>query len=153
MIRSASARDVVRIAELDAECFPTSPWPIDRFNYDLASPNREIIVIGAAPEASELIVGYAVINFSDEVTDIERIGVGLDHRGRGLARLLLAHVLELAHRAATQRVMLEVAHDNAVALGLYRKMGFIEISIRPGYYHGRVDALVLMKEVAGGISA
>ena len=46
-----------------------------------------------------------------------------DHRGRGYAPALLAHMLHL-HRAAGQRSYLHVAADNPTAIALYERLGF-----------------------------
>lgn len=46
-----------------------------------------------------------------------------DHRGRGYAPALLAHMLHL-HRDAGQRSYLHVAADNPTAIALYQRLGF-----------------------------
>ena len=46
-----------------------------------------------------------------------------DHRGRGYAPALLAHMLHL-HRSAGQRSYLHVASDNPTAIALYERLGF-----------------------------
>jgi predicted GNAT family acetyltransferase len=47
-----------------------------------------------------------------------------DHRGRGYAPALLAHMLHL-HRAAGQRSYLHVASNNPTAIALYERLGFL----------------------------
>ena len=47
-----------------------------------------------------------------------------EFRGRGYAAALLAHMLHL-HHAAGLRSYLHVASDNATAIALYRRLGFI----------------------------
>jgi ribosomal-protein-alanine N-acetyltransferase len=49
-----------------------------------------------------------------------------------------------------RRLFLEVAVDNAPAIGLYRAFGFTEEGRRRGYYqgpNGAVDALILGRDV------
>ncbi len=45
-------------------------------------------------------------------------------RRRGLARLLVAHLLDAAFDAGAVRAYLQVESDNAPALALYRALGF-----------------------------
>jgi ribosomal protein S18 acetylase RimI-like enzyme len=54
------------------------------------------------------------------------LGIGLlgEYRGRGLGEKLVRMALEAAHTFGFTRVELSVRHDNARALGLYRKLGF-----------------------------
>ena len=43
----------------------------------------------------------------------------------------------------TRRVFLEVAANNAAALALYSRKGFVPCGRRPGYYAGGVDAAIM----------
>jgi ribosomal-protein-alanine N-acetyltransferase len=59
---------------------------------------------------------------------------------------LLSALLMKAEDAGADRVFLEVRPSNAIALRLYRTVGFEQIGIRPAYYQaegGREDAIVL----------
>ena len=60
----------------------------------------------------------------DKVAHITQLCVAPSHRGRGLARLLLAHcAAHLAH-AGFQAITLTVTEDNHAALRLYDQLGF-----------------------------
>jgi ribosomal protein S18 acetylase RimI-like enzyme len=54
------------------------------------------------------------------------LGIGLlpEYRGRGLGEMLMLKTLEAALTFGLARVELSVRHDNARAVGLYRKVGF-----------------------------
>jgi ribosomal-protein-alanine N-acetyltransferase len=63
----------------------------------------------------------------------------------GLGRVLLAAAIA---RLGDGEMFLEVAADNAPAIGLYQSAGFIQAGVRCGYYArsgGAVDALVLKR--------
>ena len=68
-------------------------------------------------------------------------------RRRGLALALVEAATGAARMAGAESLFLEVAHDNAAALGLYRKAGFAEVGLRRGYYdrgaNPAVDAMVM----------
>jgi len=60
-----------------------------------------------------------------------------DHRGRGYAPALLAHMLHL-HRSTGQRSYLHVASDNPTAIALYERLGFTPRGEFPLYSVRRV---------------
>jgi predicted GNAT family acetyltransferase len=61
-----------------------------------------------------------------------------DHRGRGYAPALLAHILHL-HHAAGQRSYLHVASNNPTAIALYQRFGFLPRGEFPLYSLRRVS--------------
>jgi len=97
-------------------------------------------------------IGFALCLPAGAATDLVAIGVMPEARRRGLGRRLLAHCLARAKRAGAERMMLEVAADNAPALAFYRDAGFAEAGRRPRYYRSPSagsarDALVLAKSL------
>jgi ribosomal protein S18 acetylase RimI-like enzyme len=70
-------------------------------------------------------------------------------RRRGIARRLVAALLDEAVRRGATEAFLEVRVDNHPARELYRSEGFAEIGVRQGYYDaGRIDAVTMRKELA-----
>ena len=72
-----------------------------------------------------------------EIGRIESVYVAKAHRGKGLATLMMARVLEICARSLFKHVMLSVLPKNEVAIGLYQKFGFRRIGqitnyLRPG---------------------
>lgn len=95
-------------------------------------------------------IGFALCLPAGEAFDLAAIGVLAEHRRGGIGRALLARMAEKARAAGAARLMLEVADDNAAALGFYRKEGFAEAGRRRAYYRARPggaprDALILSR--------
>jgi ribosomal-protein-alanine N-acetyltransferase len=84
--------------------------------------------------------------------EVLTLGVSGAARRRGVARALMCAVLGAAREAKAEAVFLEVAMDNAAAVGLYEGLGFARAGLRPAYYdrgpRGRVDALVMRLDLA-----
>ena len=60
---------------------------------------------------------------------IDLVGVAREYRGRGVAATLLAAVVSASARAGLERAVLDVDSDNPTgALGLYKRLGFVEAS-------------------------
>jgi ribosomal protein S18 acetylase RimI-like enzyme len=67
--------------------------------------------------------------------------------------MLLTAAIELSIARKLQKIILEVAEDNAIAQQLYRRADFREIGRRQGYYQRgvrQIDALVMEKQLPSG---
>jgi len=66
----------------------------------------------------------------------------LDFRGRGLGRVLMDALIDVARRWGSERVFLEVRESNAAAISLYENSGFEVVGRTKGYFRNpREDAL------------
>lgn len=135
MTRPATAADVALIASIEAECFGTAAWSEQLVREHLAGDHRSVLIVDD--------VAYGAISVLGDVADLDRIAVLPSARRRGLARELLADLIAEAREAGSARMLLEVAADNAAAIGLYESYGFTTISTRKDYYPVGVDALIL----------
>jgi ribosomal-protein-alanine N-acetyltransferase len=81
--------------------------------------------------------------------DAEVLTVTVDPalRGQGVGRALLEAAIVVARQAGATAVFLEVAIDNAPALALYQRAGFVRAGLRKGYYDrgraGTADAAAM----------
>jgi ribosomal-protein-alanine N-acetyltransferase len=130
------------LARLHAACFTTPrPWSRDEFSALLAEPGSILTV-----EASGFALGRVILDEAELLT----IAVDPSMRRKGLGRRLLAGFLDTAAARGARSVFLEVAADNAPAMGLYLAAGFAKVGLRPGYYrdaNGRhADAVLLRRD-------
>jgi putative acetyltransferase len=58
--------------------------------------------------------------------EMKRLYVSPDHRGRGVARVLVEEVVRRAERAGYLRMVLDTMPEMAQAIALYQKHGFVE---------------------------
>ncbi len=151
-IRAARSTDLDAVAVLEFELLGLSAWSprAVEAEFEALGDSRFIVVAEAAESDADSgeqqrIVGYAIGWYVGAVADIQRVAVTPHHRRRGLATALLRKLIDEADRRSCERVMLEVAADNAAAIELYAKEGFEEIDRRPRYYPDDVDALVMMR--------
>ncbi|MBS0575344.1 MAG: ribosomal protein S18-alanine N-acetyltransferase [Proteobacteria bacterium] len=97
------------------------------------------------------LLGYGVLSAAAGEAHILNVCVAPSHQGRGLGRLLVRRLLDLARWHRATQVFLEVRPSNPNAIALYLSEGFNEIGQRKGYYPARVgreDALVMAVELA-----
>ncbi len=129
---------------IEADLFGAEKWTAGMFWNELAQGH---LYLAAVDETG--LVGYAGLALSppDEGW-INNVAVRRDAQRRGIGRILVARLIDVAIKADVRAVLLEVAADNSPAQELYRGFGFETIGVRKGYYQPtNTDAYVMRVEL------
>jgi ribosomal-protein-alanine N-acetyltransferase len=137
--------DIPAAVAIEAESFGTDRWSAESFWGELAGVPHRAHYFALADGA--VLTGYAGVAFIDGDAHLQTIAVATSTRGQGYGRALLDEVLREATERQVRRCLLEVQDDNAAAIRMYERAGFEQISVRPRYYPGGRDALVLSREL------
>jgi len=72
------------------------------------------------------VVAYGLLRGWSEGFEVPSLGVAVHPaaRGRGIARMMMAHLHAVARRRGAARVRLKVYRDNLPAVALYRGLGY-----------------------------
>jgi ribosomal-protein-alanine N-acetyltransferase len=106
--------------------------------------------VALVARAHGLPVGFAVMEFGDERAHLVVLAVAPKYQRGGIARRLIAWLLESALTAGVTSVHVELRADNEPAFALYRAMGFSETLRIPGYYRGREAAIRMIRMLRVG---
>lgn len=89
----------------------------------------------AVDEAGQVAGCCALINHSDKhCHELAKMAVSPSHQGRGVGRLLGEAALAYARAKGIRRIFLEGNTGLAASIGLYRKLGFVEVPLlHPAY--------------------
>ena len=145
-LRRLALADLRTIEEIERRSYRT-PWSRSMFAGELAKPSS--ICLGAfdADGDSGKLVGYLIVSRYVDAWHVMNVAVDPDHRGRGIATMLLERLFELTADDARRGYTLEVRVSNATAIGLYERLGFEARGVRRGYYtDNREDALIMWKD-------
>jgi len=136
--------DLDEVLEIEGASFGM-PWSRGAFVYEI---ERNRVARCWVMREDGRVVGYLCLwEIADEL-HITNIAVHPVHRRRGIARTLLASVLEGARRRSPSVVALEVRPTNVEARTLYESFGFRVIGRRRGYYYDTgEDALIMEARV------
>lgn len=137
--RDARHADVDAVAVLEAESFPC-PWKRDYFGSEIGAPGRFNRVVR---DSRGQLVAYVFCAYGGGEFHVHKIAVDPAFRGRGIARILMAEVLDRARLSRSEEVYLEVRPSNTAARQLYESLGFRQVDRRRDYYSDGEDALVL----------
>lgn len=144
MIRPGSLGDLDALTSLESAAFGPDAWSEDHVAGELEGSSRHVVVA----EDYGVVLGYASLIVVGDVADVARIAVVPQQRRTGVGRGLLSALLGESERQGVDRVLLEVASDNAAAIGLYEAGGFAAIATRPHYYRSGADAVVMERRAA-----
>ena len=134
MNRDITLNDIDRIYELGLLYDPNF-----KNKYDLSAYIENNIYIIKCYEEDSIIKGFIIAtNISDNI-EIYLVYVDEDYRQKGIATNLI-------NSLNGDSILLEVSKDNIPAYNLYKKLGFVEINVRKGYYNG-TDAIVMKKVI------
>jgi ribosomal protein S18 acetylase RimI-like enzyme len=88
------------------------------------------------------IVGAASYALEKDAVNLAALLVLPQWQGHGVARELIAQVIETARAEGASRIIVATANDNPLALAFYQRLGFVITGILVGRemeIHGRVD--------------
>lgn len=88
------------------------------------------------------VVGFAGLGMLATDAHVLAVGVLEPWRGRGVGMRLIEALIEAAQHTGAAGLTLEVRAGNSAARRLYRRAGFVEEGIRPGYYADAEDAVI-----------
>jgi ribosomal-protein-alanine N-acetyltransferase len=141
-IRPLRSSDLDSIERIERRAYPT-PWSRSMFASELAKPAS--ICLGAFEE--EELVGYLIVSRYVDAWHVMNVAVDPEHRGRGVATMLLERLFDLTADDARRGYTLEVRVSNGKAIDLYERLGFRSRGLRRGYYtDNREDALIMWKD-------
>ena len=122
-------------------------WDADSYASELQVAWSSVLVLEGGETDGRAILGAVVFWRVVDETQLLNIAVAPAHRRRGLAQMMMRHVVEEARRAGHRRISLEVRRDNRAARALYRRLGFQSVGLRRGYYADTGEDAILMELV------
>lgn len=138
--RVANIKDVQQIYAVESQCF-SQPWNLEAFYHELTKNRFALYLV---IEIGNRIIGYCGAWIIIDEAHITNIAVLPQYRGKKLGEALLRNMMNKARQMGALTMTLEVRVSNTIAQSLYRKLGFVNGSIRKNYYtDNQEDALVM----------
>jgi len=145
----AAFEDLATLSSLEHSSF-SHPWSLGSFEaaWRERDHTRVVVLRSVRPDLERGIAGYAVYQIITDELQIHDLAIHPELRRRGLGRLLLGLVLDLAIARGARVALLEVRAGNRSAAALYRSLGFETCGLRADYYRQPTeDALVLRRQL------
>ncbi len=125
----ASSPDFETLSIIHGECFARR-WSAS----ELMSLTNDGAAAALAAMDGESVAGFVLPRVAAGEAEILTIAVAPVYQRMGAGAFLLNEAIAWAARMGAVEMFLEVGEDNAAALTLYGRSGFIPAGRRPGYF-------------------
>lgn len=145
LVRPARPADLDGLVRLENASFATDKLSRRSFRHWLSTDHRALLVA----ELANSIIGYILIIYhpGTRLARIYSLAVAVQHRGSGVAKLLMLAGEKAAHDDGRLYLRLEVSVDNIPAIKLYETLGYQKFGIYRDYYQDHKDALRYQKRI------
>ena len=146
--RLQSPSDLDGVLEVEQASFVN---PTSRAWYETELRRPEVCFVYVIRTADAPVAGFCAFWKVVDQIHINNLAIRPELRRRGLARRLLAAVLDEAAALGAPNATLEVRRSNLAARRLYEDAGFRLAGVRTSYYTNPIeDALILAREGRAG---
>ena len=139
------------VANIETLVQPHDAWTEQTLAKMLAQDSTHIMIV-YKPEGkadNNKVIGYCLYQVIFEQAEILRIGTNPDYQRQSIASQLFATLNNELINNKVESLLLEVRADNAPALALYERQGFVVIHKRKSYYQlphrPAIDALIMQR--------
>lgn len=139
------------VANIETLVQPHDAWTEQTLAEMLAQDSTHIMIV-YKPEGkadNNKVIGYCLYQVIFEQAEILRIGTHPDYQRQGIASQLFDTLNNELINNKVESLLLEVRADNAPALALYERQGFVVIHKRKSYYQlphrPAIDALIMQR--------
>jgi [ribosomal protein S18]-alanine N-acetyltransferase len=132
-------RDVPQVVAIETAT-SGAPWTRAMFLSELGRPGTLDLVADQGGD----VLAYIMVSRYADVWHILNLCVRAQQRGQGLGGRMLDELFARAGRKAHLGFTLEVRVSNETAIRLYRRKGFLEHGVRPGYYSDNGEDAIIM---------
>ncbi|WP_426701427.1 GNAT family N-acetyltransferase [Rhodanobacter sp. Col0626] len=146
-VRRAESSDLDDLVALEERTFDSDRLSRAQYRRHLDSDSAQVLVASANHRR---FLGTAVLFFrkGSGVARLYSLATQPEARGKGVGSALLETAAQVAGRRGCRALRLEVRLDNAVAISLYERLGFLRIGRYRRYYQDGADAWRYEKALA-----
>jgi ribosomal protein S18 acetylase RimI-like enzyme len=145
-LRLATGADAPGIARLSRDRIEQGlgwSWTAARVRRGIFDADTNVIVAQAAARMH----GFGIMKYHDDEAHLLLLAVHPGSIRCGVGSALVAWLEAAARVAGIGQVALEARITNAAARAFYRRLGYREIQLLPGYYQGREACVRLAKDL------
>jgi len=145
-IRIATGADALRIGRMSRDLIERGlpwSWTPSRVRHSIADAETNVVVASVRGA----VVGFAIMKYHDDEAHLLLLAVQQASKRQGIGAALVAWLEACARTAGVGQAYLEARAVNGGARAFYRRLGYEEIQVVPGYYQGREASVRMAKDL------
>jgi [ribosomal protein S18]-alanine N-acetyltransferase len=147
-LRDYSPSDLETLYAIDQACYPRGiAYSRRMLRWYLSRRGALCIVAQETAEDEPAIPGFIVAEAHGEEGYIVTIDVLETYRRSGIGTALLHEAERRLAKMGVQYIELQTATNNEAGVAFWRRHGYRDVGVAPGYYLGRVDAYLMKKSL------
>ena len=144
-IRFATRADALAIAEMSRDLIEHGlewSWTKERVRRCLRHPDTNVVVAMRKDDRA----GFGIMKYGDDEAHLLLLAVEPEHRRFGVGSAMVVWLERCAEVAGIGRISLEARASNEAARAFYRRHGYAQAQLLPGYYGGRETSVRMVKD-------
>jgi ribosomal-protein-alanine N-acetyltransferase len=125
-----------------------SPWSRPSFLEEMKLPFSHCYVLRKGEPPAVQTIGYLCFRTVGDESDLLKMGIHPKERRKGYGRQLMRFYTGFCQSEGIRTFHLETGSSNEAAIGLYRSFSYYPVGVRPRFYRGREDALLMTKKAS-----
>jgi ribosomal-protein-alanine N-acetyltransferase len=144
MIQKMGESDLQEVVQMDASS-RSIPWSRQSFLQELQNPFSYCFTLRMKIDSHDQNIGFLCFRIVEEESEILSLVIHPKFRCKGLGKHLMTFYIDFCSRREIKAFYLETAASNQAAIRLYRSFSYFPIGVRPKYYQGKEDALLMAR--------
>jgi ribosomal-protein-alanine N-acetyltransferase len=144
MIHKMRESDLDEVVRMDTSSRPT-PWSRQSFLHELRNPFSYCFTLNKEIDSHDRNIGFLCFRIVGEESEILCLVIHVQYRQMGLGRELMKFYTDFCCQRRVKTFFLEAGASNQAAIRLYRSFLYYSIGVRPKYYQGKEDALLMTR--------
>lgn len=152
-IRLAQWTDATTIAVMSRDLIERGlgwSWTAARVRRSIVDRHTNVVI---AQDSHGAIAGFGIMKYDEEEAHLLLLAVRPALGRQGIGTALLHWLERSAQVAGIAQIQVEARVTNGAARSFYRRHGYREVALLPGYYSGREASVRLVKELRKPLKA
>lgn len=143
-IKKMDVHDLDEVLKMESSS--SVPWSKKMFIEEMQNPLAHCFVINMKEGPGGRVIGFICFRNVGEESELLKICVHPQYRQKGIGKRLMRFYTEFCKSKKIKAFYLEVDASNRAAVHLYQSFSYEPLAIRKKFYHGRSDALLMVRK-------